>query len=69
MRPTIASLAMATVANLFASCREPTMTTTDDNKAFIKEMLGSKKQLTDYPDRRRRGTGRAGSSRWITAVL
>jgi hypothetical protein len=27
------------------------MTTTDENKAFIKEMLGSKKQLTDYPDR------------------
>jgi len=27
------------------------MTSTDDNKAFIKEMLGSKKQLTDYPDR------------------
>lgn len=27
------------------------MTTTDDNKAFIKDMLGSKKQLTDYPDR------------------
>jgi len=27
------------------------MTTTDDNKAFIQEMLGSKKQLTDYPDR------------------
>jgi hypothetical protein len=27
------------------------MTTTDDNKAFIREMLGSKRQLTDYPDR------------------
>jgi hypothetical protein len=27
------------------------MNTLDDNKAFIKEMLGSKKQLTDYPDR------------------
>lgn len=27
------------------------MTATDDNKAFIREMLGSKKQLTDYPDR------------------
>src|SRR4051812_25969757 len=27
------------------------MTTTDENKAFIKEMLGLKKQLTDYPDR------------------
>ncbi|HEY4105471.1 MAG TPA: hypothetical protein VGM44_16345 [Polyangiaceae bacterium] len=27
------------------------MTTTDDNKAFIREMLGSKKELTDYPDR------------------
>jgi len=27
------------------------MTTTDDNKAFITEMLGLKKQLTDYPDR------------------
>ena len=30
IRPTIASLAMATVANLFVSCREPPMTTTDD---------------------------------------
>lgn len=27
------------------------MTKTDDNKAFIKEMLGSKKELTDYPAR------------------
>jgi hypothetical protein len=27
------------------------MTTTEDNKAFIREMLGSKKQLTEYPDR------------------
>lgn len=27
------------------------MTQTDDNKDFIEEMLGSKKQLTDYPDR------------------
>ena len=27
------------------------MTTTDENKAFVKEMLGLKKQLTDYPDR------------------
>ena len=27
------------------------MTVTDDNKAFIEEMLGLKKQLTDYPDR------------------
>ena len=27
------------------------MTNTDENKAFIKEMLGSKQQLTDYPDR------------------
>jgi hypothetical protein len=27
------------------------MTTTDANKAFIREMLGSKKELTDYPDR------------------
>jgi hypothetical protein len=26
-------------------------TNTDENKAFIKEMLGLKKQLTDYPDR------------------
>lgn len=30
---------------------EPCMTTTDENKAFVEEMLGSKKQLTDYPDR------------------
>lgn len=29
---------------------EPSMTTTDENKAFVEEMLGSKKQLTDYPD-------------------
>lgn len=27
------------------------MSTTDENKAFIREMLGTKKQLTDYPDR------------------
>ena len=27
------------------------MNTIDENKAFIKEMLGLKKQLTDYPDR------------------
>jgi len=27
------------------------MSTIDENKAFIREMLGSKKQLTDYPDR------------------
>jgi hypothetical protein len=27
------------------------MTTTDENKAFVKEMLGLKRQLTDYPDR------------------
>jgi hypothetical protein len=27
------------------------MSTTDENKAFIREMLGLKKQLTDYPDR------------------
>jgi hypothetical protein len=27
------------------------MTITEDNKAFIREMLGSKKRLTDYPDR------------------
>jgi hypothetical protein len=27
------------------------MTTTDENKVFVKEMLGLKKQLTDYPDR------------------
>jgi len=27
------------------------MATTDENKAFVKEMLGLKKQLTDYPDR------------------
>lgn len=27
------------------------MTTTNDNKAFVQEMLGLKKQLTDYPDR------------------
>jgi hypothetical protein len=30
---------------------EQPMTTTDENKAFVKEMLGLKKQLTDYPDR------------------
>lgn len=30
---------------------ESSMTTTDENKAFVKEMLGSKKPLTDYPDR------------------
>jgi hypothetical protein len=34
-----------------SACQEVAVTTTDDNKAFIKEMLGSKKQLTDYPDR------------------
>jgi hypothetical protein len=33
------------------ACSDPRLTTTDDNKAFIKDMLGSKKQLTDYPDR------------------
>jgi hypothetical protein len=38
------------VSTLLTACPEPSMTT-DDNKAFIKEMLGSKKQLTDYPDR------------------
>lgn len=27
------------------------MTTTEENKAFIKDMLGSKKRLEDYPDR------------------
>jgi hypothetical protein len=27
------------------------MTDTDENKAFIEEMLGTKKQLTDYPER------------------
>ena len=27
------------------------MTNIEENKAFIKEMLGLKKQLTDYPDR------------------
>jgi hypothetical protein len=42
---------MVIVANLMVACRQPPMTTTDDNKAFIREMLGSKKQLTDYPDR------------------
>jgi hypothetical protein len=51
MRPMTASLALVTVVSRIVACREPRMTTTDDNKAFIKEMLGSKKQLTDYPDR------------------
>ena len=51
MRVTTASVALVTVASLIVSCREPRMTSTDDNKAFIKEMLGSKKQLTDYPGR------------------
>jgi len=43
-------MALATVAGLMA-CREASMTSTDDNKAFVKEMLSSKRQLTDYPDR------------------
>jgi hypothetical protein len=51
MRRTTASLAMLTVASLTLACRGHRMTTTDDNKAFIREMLGSKRQLTDYPDR------------------
>jgi hypothetical protein len=51
VRPTAASLAVVAIASLLVACREPRMTPTDDNKAFIKEMLGSKKQLTDYPER------------------
>jgi len=51
MRPTTAALAMVTIASLIVACRETHMSTTDDNKAFIREMLGSKKQLSDYPDR------------------
>jgi hypothetical protein len=51
MRATTASLVLVAVASLIVACPEARMTTTDDNKAFIKEMLGSKKQLTDYPDR------------------
>jgi len=51
MRTTSASLALVLVASMLAACRDPRMTATDDNKAFIEEMLGSKKELTDYPDR------------------
>jgi hypothetical protein len=57
MRLTTASLALVTLASLTGACREPSMTATtattatEDNKAFIKEMLSSKKELTDYPDR------------------
>ncbi|HET6150400.1 MAG TPA: hypothetical protein VFH68_22870 [Polyangia bacterium] len=51
MRATAASRALVTVASLIVGCRGTRMTTTEDNKAFIKEMLGSKRQLTDYPDR------------------
>jgi uncharacterized protein YndB with AHSA1/START domain len=51
MRPATASLALVTVVGLTGACQEASMTSTDENKAFIKEMLGSKKQLTDYPDR------------------
>jgi hypothetical protein len=36
------------VALTSVDLQDPRMTTTDENKAFIKEMLGSKKQLTDY---------------------
>jgi hypothetical protein len=51
MRPTNALLALMIVTSLIVACREHRMTITDENKAFIKEMLGLKKQLTDYPDR------------------
>jgi len=51
MRARTASLALVTIAILTGACQKPRMTTTDENKAFIRVMLGSKKQLTDYPDR------------------
>jgi len=51
MRALTASVVLVTLAGLMGACRKPRMTTTDDNKAFIREMLGSKKQLTDYPNR------------------
>ena len=51
MRALTASVALVIIAGLMGACRKPHMTTTDDNKAFIREMLGSKKELTDYPDR------------------
>jgi hypothetical protein len=53
MRPTTASrVAAAAVIATFVACQEHRVTTTtEQNKAFIKEMLGSKKQLDDYPGR------------------
>ena len=51
MRLTATLMALVSVTSVTVACREPRMTTTDDNKTFVKEMLSLKKQLTDYPDR------------------
>jgi hypothetical protein len=53
MRLTTASrvAAAAVIATLVACQEHRVTTTTEQNKAFIKDMLGSKKQLDDYPGR------------------
>jgi hypothetical protein len=52
MRPTMPSrAAAAAIAMVVVGCQEHRMNTTEQNKAFIKDMLGSKKQLDDYPGR------------------